>query len=261
MTTPISPVVDLTGKSILITGGGGGLGADMAALFTRLGARVLLADIAQDSAEAMAAKVGNGALGVRCDISDEESVAELADVARCEFGRIDALVNNAAHADLAGDLDLLGTDTSVWRRTVDVNLTGTMLVSRAIVPIMIAGGGGSIVTIVSRAGIAPPLSSRRLTYSTTKAGLIMLARHMAVAYGKKGVRSNSVAPGTIETERMLRDLSAERLTQSRANVLTPSLGRPEDISNMVAYLASDAGRFITGQTIQIDGGVLTGLHE
>lgn len=261
MTTPISPIVDLTGKSILITGGGGGLGGDMAALFTRLGARVLLADIAQDSAEAMAAQVGNGALGVRCDISDEESVAALADFARCEFGRIDALVNNAAHTDLAGDLDLLGTDPSVWRRTVDVNLTGTMLVSRAIVPMMIAGGGGSIATIVSRAGIAPPLSARRLTYSTTKAGLIMLARHMAVAYGKKGVRSNAVAPGTIETERMLRDLSEERLAQSRANVLTPSLGRPEDISNMVAYLASDAGRFITGQTIQIDGGVLTGLHE
>src|SRR5690606_31469726 len=145
-----------------------------------------------------------------------------------------ALVNNAAHADLGGDLDLLGTDPEIWSRTVDVNLTGTMHVSRAIVPIMLEGGGGSIATIVSRAGIAPPRSARRLAYSTTQAGLIMRARHMAVAYGKQGIRSNAIAPGTIETERMLRELSEERLTQSRANVLTPALGRPEDVSHMVA---------------------------
>jgi len=254
-------LIDLSGKVILVTGGGNGLGADMASQFSRLGARVILADIAQEMAEATAAKVGNGALGVYCDIANAESVAQLADTARNAFGRVDALVNNAAHADLGGDLDLLGTDPEIWSRTVDVNLTGTMHVSRAIVPIMLEGGGGSIATIVSRAGIAPPRSARRLAYSTTKAGLIMLARHMAVAYGKQGIRSNAIAPGTIETERMLRELSEERLTQSRANVLTPALGRPEDVSHMVAYLASDAGRFITGQTIQIDGGILTGLHE
>jgi NAD(P)-dependent dehydrogenase (short-subunit alcohol dehydrogenase family) len=89
----------------------------------------------------------------------------------------------------------------------------------------------------------------------------MLTRHMAVAYGKKGIRCNAVAPGTIRTERMLATLSQDRIAQSRHNVLTPDLGEPADISNMVAFLASDSGRYITGQTIQIDGGVLSYLHE
>ena len=254
-------VVDLAGKSILITGGGRGLGADMGALFVRLGARVLLADIAEEAAKATAARIGKGAAGTACDIADENSVAKLADFVACEFGSVDALINNAAHTDVSADLDLLTTDPNVWDRTMEVNLRGTMLVSRAILPLMIANGGGSVVTVVSRQGIAPSLSGKRVAYGTSKAGLIMLARHMAVAYGKQGIRSNAVAPGTIETERMLAALSEERLAQSRSNVLTPYLGAPEDISNCVAFLISDAGRFITGQVIQVDGGVLTGLHE
>lgn len=261
MNSESTPVVDLFGKVILITGGGNGLGADMATLFSRLGARLLLADIAADAAIAKAESIGNSAMGVFCDIADEASVAALADVARSAFGRIDALINNAAHTDVSADLDLLHTNPAVWDRTMHVNLRGTMLISRAILPMMIENGGGSVVTIVSRQGIAPPLSARRVSYGTSKAALIMLARHIAVAYGKQGIRSNAVAPGTVETERMLTTLTEERLEQSRKNVLTPYLGCPADISNMVAYLASDAGRYITGQTIQVDGGVLAGLHE
>ena len=89
----------------------------------------------------------------------------------------------------------------------------------------------------------------------------MLGRHIAVAYGKQGIRSNLVAPGTIQSARMLATLSPERLAQSRANVLTPYLGDSSDISGIVAYLVSDAARYITGQTIQVDGGVLSYLHE
>jgi len=261
MSSAKTNVVDLAGKSILITGGGSGLGADMGALFVRLGARVMLADIAEDAAKETAARIGKDATGIACDIADENSVAELAEHVSSGFGGIDALINNAAHTDVSSDLDLLATDPEVWDRTMQVNLRGTMLISRAIIPIMIANGGGSVVTVVSRQGIAPPLSGKRVAYGTSKAALIMLARHIAVAYGKQGIRSNAVAPGTIETERMLSTLSEERLAQSRVNVLTPYLGTPEDISNCVAFLVGDAGRFITGQVIQIDGGVLTGLHE
>ena len=255
------PLISLTGKAVLVTGGARGLGAEMARLFARLGARVLIADIDGKAASARAAEIGSSAIGVACDISDQAAVVALAGTVQTEVGVIDALVNNAAHVDVETDGDLLATDLAVWDRTLDVNLRGTMLVSRAIVPLMIEAGGGAVLTIVSRQGIAPPLSGKRVAYGTSKAGLIMLARHMAVAYGKQGIRSNAIAPGTIETERMLTELTPERLEQSRANVLTPYLGKPCDVANIAAFLLSDAGRYITGQTIQVDGGVLTGLHE
>ncbi|KCZ94261.1 SDR family NAD(P)-dependent oxidoreductase [Hyphomonas johnsonii] len=253
-------VIDLSGKHVLVTGGASGLGADMSRLFACLGAKLLIADIDGQGARGYAESLGGGAQAVECDISDEDSVTGLTTAAR-EFGGIDALINNAALIDVARDLDLLSTDLSVWDRTLGVNLRGTMLVSRAILPLMIEKGAGAVVTLVSRQGIAPPLSGKRLSYGTSKAGLIMLARHMAVAYGKLGIRSNAVAPGTIQTARMLAELSPARLEQSKANVLTPYLGTPTDVSSIVAFLISDAARYITGQTLQVDGGVLTGLHE
>lgn len=255
------PVIDLSGLAILVTGGASGLGSEMAGLFAGQGARVLIADIDGPAAKARAEAIGGGAIGAACDISDAHAVEALSDIAKSEFRAIHGLVNNAAHVDLTGDLDLLATELEVWDRTMAVNMRGSMLVTRAILPMMIESGGGSVLTIVSRQGIAPPLSGKRVAYGTSKAGLIMLARHLAVAYGKQGIRSNAIAPGTIETERMLAALTPERLEQSRANVLTPYLGKPCDVANIAAFLLSDAARYITGQTIQVDGGVLTGLHE
>ena len=150
-------------------------------------------------------------------------------------------MNNAALTAHDDDLDLLSTPLATWDRTMDVNLRGTLLVSRACIPAMIEGGGGAVINIVSRQGIAPPQSARRMCYGVSKAAIIMLTRHIAVAYGKKGIRSNAVAPGTIQSEKMLATLSPERLAQSRRNVLTPELGEPADISRIVAYLASDRG--------------------
>lgn len=254
-------MIDLKGKVVLITGGGAGLGADLAELCMALGGRVALLDIAEEAVLAKAEQLGEGAIGLRCDIADEQAVNDATRKVVGHYGRIDALVNNAAYTEVSQDLDLLSTDLAVWDRTMAVNLRGTLLVSRAVLPVMIDQKDGAVVTLVSRQGIAPPGSARRVSYGTSKAALIMLARHIAVAYGKKGVRSNSVAPGTIQTERMLEALSPERVAQSRANVLTPYLGEPADISRMIAYLISDAGRYITGQTIQVDGGVLSYLHE
>ena len=254
-------VINLSGKAILVTGGARGIGAEMSGLFARLGARVFIADIDGIAANIRAEEIGGGAIGVACDISDKEAVDALADTVKNETGVIDALVNNAAYVNVETDRDLLTTDPEVWDQTMAVNLRGTMLVSRAILPLIIEGGGGGVVTIVSRQGIAPPLSGNRVSYGISKAGLIMLARHMAVAYGKQGIRSNAIAPGTIETERMQTELTPERRERSRANVLTPYLGKPCDVANITAFLLSDAVRYITGQTIQVDGGVLVGLHE
>jgi NAD(P)-dependent dehydrogenase (short-subunit alcohol dehydrogenase family) len=254
-------MISLDGQTVLVTGGAGGLGADIAHLCASLGARIVVGDIRADAAKALALQIDGEAIGLGVDIADEASVQAMVEAALKRFGRIDTLVNNAAHADNMRDLDLLSTGLDVWDRTMDVNVRGTLLVSRSLVPSMIAQGGGSILNIVSRQGVAPPASARRIGYSVSKAAIIMLSRHIAVAYGKQGIRCNAVAPGTIESERMLATLSPERLAQSRGNVLTPRLGVPADISRMVAYLASDAGSYITGQTIQVDGGVLAYLHE
>jgi NAD(P)-dependent dehydrogenase (short-subunit alcohol dehydrogenase family) len=233
----------------------------MARHFAGLGARIVVADIRADAARALAEQLDGEAIGVGVDIADEASVGAMAATALDRFGRVDTLVNNAAVTDQEHDLDLLSTDLAVWDRSMEVNLRGTLLVSRALIPSMIRGGGGAVINIVSRQGLAPPASARRISYGVSKAAMIMLSRHIAVAYGKQGIRSNAVAPGTIESPKMLATLSPERLAQSRRNVLTPRLGEPADISHMVAFLASDAGRYITGQTIQVDGGVLGYLHE
>jgi NAD(P)-dependent dehydrogenase (short-subunit alcohol dehydrogenase family) len=254
-------MIDLEGQTIVITGGAGGLGEHMARHFAGLGARIVVADIRADAARALAEQLDGEAIGVGVDIADEASVGAMAATALDRFGRVDTLVNNAAVTDQEHDLDLLSTDLAVWDRSMEVNLRGTLLVSRALIPSMIRGGGGAVINIVSRQGLAPPASARRISYGVSKAAMIMLSRHIAVAYGKQGIRSNAVAPGTIESPKMLATLSPERLAQSRRNVLTPRLGEPADISHMVAFLASDAGRYITGQTIQVDGGVLGYLHE
>jgi NAD(P)-dependent dehydrogenase (short-subunit alcohol dehydrogenase family) len=254
-------MINLEDKVVLITGGAGGLGAHMAQTCAALGAKIVIADIDEVAAEATVQSIRGEAIALKCDIADEQIVEATAKAAIDRFGRVDALVNNAACTEHHNDLDALSTDLATWDRTMAVNLRGTLLVSRALIPDMIRNGGGAIINIVSRQGLAPPQSAKRLCYGVSKAGIIMLSRHMAVAYGKQGIRSNAVAPGTIQSERMLQTLSAERLAQSRRNVLTPRLGEPSDISQIVAYLASDAGRYITGQTIQVDGGVLSYLHE
>jgi NAD(P)-dependent dehydrogenase (short-subunit alcohol dehydrogenase family) len=260
-------MIELAGKTALITGGGGGLGEDMAMLFAKLGARVGVADLDEARARAVADRLGEfapRALAVKMDVADDGAVAAAVEIVKGEFGRIDILINNAAATgqDIIGqDRDLLATDLSVWDRTMAINLRGTMLVSRHVLPVMIAAGDGAIVNIASRQGIAPSGSGLRHAYSVSKAGMIMLSRHIATAYGKKGIRSNTVAPGVIATERMLTNLDPARLAQSKSNVLTPYLGTPADISRLVAFLVSDAGRYITGQTLQVDGGVLTYLHD
>lgn len=253
--------IDLAGKTIVITGGGAGLGADLAELCAARGANVVLADIDGDGVEKTAAAIGARAHAVRCDVSDEASVADMAAQAVSRFGRVDGLVNNAAFTDTQRDLNLLETPLAVWDRTMSVNLRGTLLVTRAVLPAMLAGGGGSVIMVVSRQGLAPPRSARRVSYGTSKAGLIMLSRHVATAFGRDGIRCNSVAPGTIQSERMRATLSPERLAQSRANVLTPRLGEPDDVSETIAFLLSDAAEYITGQTISVDGGVLSYFHE
>jgi len=259
-------MISLAGKVVLVTGGASGLGLASATQMAELGAKVILADINETRAHAEAEALrerGYEALGLAVDIADEASVQAMAAEAKQAFGRIDVLVNSAAATsmDVVGaDKDVVTTDLAIWDKTMQVNLRGTMLVSRSVIPLMIEGGGGSIVHISSRQGLAPARGAR-VAYGVSKAAIIMLSRHIAASFGKQGIRSNAVAPGAIRTDHWVAVVAPEAQARTRDLVLTTELGEPSDISQIVAYLASDASKYVTGQTFTVDGGFTTPLAD
>ncbi len=259
-------MISLDGKIAVVTGGAAGLGLASATQMAELGAQVVLADInaarAQSEAEALAGR-GFTAMGLGVDIADADRVEAMVAAVRERFGRIDVLVNNAAATSMdviGNDKDVVSTDLAIWDTAMSVNLRGTMLVSRFAIPLMIEGGGGSVIHMASRQGLAPSRGAR-VAYSVSKAGIIMLSRHIAASFGKQGVRSNVVAPGAVLTDHFVASVPEDVRAHATTLVLTKALGQPLDVARMVAFLASDAGTYITGQTISIDGGVLTALPE
>ena len=151
------------------------------------------------------------------------------------------------------DLDVVSMDLAVWQRVLDIALTGGLLACKHVLPGMLAAGGGSIVITSSVKGSTG--SSLRTAYNSAKGGLEALTRTVATRYGKQGVRCNAVAPGIVETPGLRETVPPERLRELRDAHLTPELGRAEDVAAVVAFLASDAARFITGQVIAVDGGL------
>jgi NAD(P)-dependent dehydrogenase (short-subunit alcohol dehydrogenase family) len=245
----------LAGKVALVTGAGGGIGAASASRLAADGATVVLADIDFAAAQLAAATVP-GAVAMPVDLTDEAAVAALADAIIARFGRIDILHNNAAiqnDAQRQKDLDVVNLDVAAWDMAMAVNVRGAMLMSRHVIPHMIAVGGGSIIHSASGFGVQG--EATLTAYGTSKAALIQLNRMIATQYGKQNVRSNCMVIGFVltplavaSTPDMIKDIL---LTHH----LTPQLGQPEDIANLVAFLASDESRFITGAAIPIDGGV------
>jgi NAD(P)-dependent dehydrogenase (short-subunit alcohol dehydrogenase family) len=255
-------MISLQSRRTVITGAAAGIGLETARLFAQLGARVIIADVNAEGAKAAADRImadGGWALPVAVNIADETAVTAMAERVKAELGGLDVLVNNAAATGGAGkDLDLIRTDLQQWDLACNVNLRGTMLVSRALLPVMLEAGGGAIINIASRKGLRPERNTH-LAYSVSKAGLIMLSAHIAASYGKQGIRSNVVAPGSIRTEIYERQKPEALKAQTISRVLTQDIGEPADIARAIAYLASDAGRYITGQIWSIDGGVLAYL--
>lgn len=251
----------LNNKVAVITGAANGIGAGTAHYLAQEGAHVVVADMNLPKAESVAAQInadGGSAMAIGVDISDLDSVTALANAVRERWGRIDILHNNAAatgHDIVGRDTDVITIDLDVWDKSFNVNLRGTLLMSRALLPLMIDGGGGAIINMSSMEGIVPT-PGVRVAYSTSKAAISMLSLNIAAAYGKQGVRCNTIAPGIIITETFNSAIDVQTREKLLAHISSPSLGEPLDIARMVAYLGSDAGRYITGQTLQIDGGIL-----
>lgn len=240
-----TPVIDLEGRVAVITGAAGGQGRSHARLFHELGARLVLTDLDADAVRALAAEYGDRAIGLAHDVASAAAWEAVAAAAKEAFGRVDVLVNNAGFCP---EGPLAETAERVIRLTLDVNLLGPMLGVQALLPLM--GEGASIVNIASTAGVAG--YANRVPYSASKWGLRGVSRALARELAGTGIRVNTVCPGAVDTPMITEDTRAGIGFISRIPI--PRAGRPEEISNLVAFLASDASSYCTGQDFVIDGG-------
>ncbi|HET9687937.1 MAG TPA: SDR family oxidoreductase [Pseudolabrys sp.] len=245
----------LAGKSAVVTGAGNGIGRAIALAFAQAEANVACVDIDAKAAEATGAAAANKgvkALAVRCDVADEADVEAAAKAILQKFPAIHILVNGAAGYDPNGTV--LDLSLSDWSRVFAVNVGGAFLMSRAILPAIIAAGGGSVIHIASQLGsVAAP---RRAVYCATKGALIQLAKAMATNHAAEKVRVNTLSPGAVETERLVKrfgDMETARRTAGPKHLLQ-RLGQPEEIARAAVFLASDASSFMTGADLLVDGG-------
>jgi NAD(P)-dependent dehydrogenase (short-subunit alcohol dehydrogenase family) len=246
----------LSGKVAFITGGAGGIGAATAERFIAEGAQVSVADVNGQAARRVAASLGPQAYAVTIDIGDEASVKAALDDAYNHFGRLDILFNNAALTDdatMALDSNVTEIPLEVWNRTLQINLTGFMLCCRHAIPRMAAAGGGCIVNSASGSGLLADIA--RVAYGASKAGVISLTQYVATQHGKDRIRCNAIAPGPIVTPHSL-TLAGPLFDIIKRHMPMGELGTPQDAAALVAFLASDESRYINGQTIIIDGGLM-----
>lgn len=247
--------MQLAGKTALISGAGGDICRAIAIAFAREGASVVCCDIAQDRAAEtvrMINEVGGQAISQHCDAASEEQTLAAAAAGHAAFGRLDILVSGAAPNDPSGSV--LETTVADWQRVLDINLTGSFLLSRAVLPYMIDGGGGSIIFIASQMGrVGAP---RRPAYCATKGALIQLAKVMAADHAAQNIRVNTLSPGAVETQRMVYRYGSfeEARKQHGPKHLLGRLGRPDEIAAAAVFLASDAASFMTGSDLLVDGG-------
>jgi len=248
------------GKVAVIAGGGRGIGAECAFRLASEGAAVAVGDVLVDEARATAQAIvdrGGRAFGDVIDIADEASVRDFMTRTVSTFGGIDLLDNNAAETGpaMAGDTDVVDIDLAVWDRVFEVNVRGFLLTTRYAIPAMLERGGGAIVNIASGSGLTG--EPDHVAYGCSKAGVMQMARHIAVRWGKDNIRANSIAPGMIVSNPALYEVPAYQQFAELISlrICTPELGKVQDIAGTVAFLLSDDAAYINGQTLQVDGGM------
>jgi NAD(P)-dependent dehydrogenase (short-subunit alcohol dehydrogenase family) len=241
----MSEKFSLKGKSAIVTGAAGGIGAAIAKAFKEAGAQVACVDLSVD-------KVGREYLPIRCDVSSEPETRAAVERIAKTLGGVHVLVNAAAMRDPTAtvtDLDLAG-----WNKVFGVNVGGAYLMSRWAIPHMVKAGGGSIIHIASQLGTVG--TPGRVAYCATKGALITMAKAMAADHAAQNIRVNTLSPGAVETDRMnLRfgDMKKARKALGPKHLVN-RLGLPDEIAAAALFLASDASSFMTGSNLLVDGG-------
>lgn len=243
----------LEGKVAIVTGGGSGIGRATAVLFAREGAKVVVSDYqantGQETLQAIKDVAGE-AIFVEVDVSNSAQVQHMVQTALDAYGGIDILFNNAGVLLFGTILD---TGEEAWNWLMSINLTGTFLVSKAVLPHMIERGGGSIINMTSSTG-AHDAAGNAVAYVASKGGVALLTRAMAIDHAKDNVRVNAIAPGPTDTPMLRDNLSLEDLETFAATFPMKRLGQPEELAYATLFLASDEASFVTGAILAVDGG-------
>ena len=246
--------MDLKGRVCVITGAASGIGAGGARRFARAGARVVVADVNADAARAVAKEIGGEAEVV--DVADEAATDALVARTLARHGRLDVLWANAGIAGVRAPCAEQPTDA--WERVLRTNLTGVFFCFRAALRPMLAAGRGVLIATASVAGLEASAGSP--AYHVAKAGVVMLVRHVALAYGRQGIRANAICPGLTDTP--ILDPFAAQLggrealfTRTLKSIPLNRVGRPEDIAEAALFLASDEASYVNGVAFPVDGGM------
>jgi NAD(P)-dependent dehydrogenase (short-subunit alcohol dehydrogenase family) len=248
----------LADKVCVITGGGSGMGRVAASMFAAQGAKVVVAEFDANAGEETVRLVkdaGGQAIAVKADVSKEADAQAMIAAAVDTYGRVDVLYNNAGIMP-AADHSVIDTDVDTWDQVMAVNVRGVFLGCKYAIPEMVKQGSGSIINIASFVAILG-CSVPQDAYTASKGALLALTRSLAVQFGPKGVRTNAICPGPVETPLLLdwlvKDEEAKRIRLARNP--TGRFGKPEEIVNMAVYLASDESRWTNGASLVIDGGI------
>src|SRR5262245_55396827 len=248
----------LDGKVTIVTGGGSGMGRVAAELFAREGARVVVAEFVEEAGLATVQAVvdaGGQATFVRTDVATEDDARRMVEHAVATYGRVDALYNNAGIMPEA-DHSVIDTDVATWDRVMAINVRGVFLGCKYAIPAMLEQGSGSIINIASFVAILG-CSVPQDAYTASKGAVLALTKSLAVQFAGRGVRSNAISPGPIETpmlmDWLLKDEAAKQLRLARNP--TGRFGKPEEIVNVGIYLASDESRWTNGANFVVDGGI------